>query len=72
MEDITPYIVYPRIRLMLDSALAVAVVGSPDEVRRGVESFIARHQPDELMVTAQIYDHEARRRSFEILKTLFA
>jgi len=71
VEDITPYLADPRVRLMLESALAVAVVGSPESVRRGIKDFIARHQPDELMVTAQIYDHEARKRSFEILKTLF-
>jgi hypothetical protein len=35
-------------------------------VRRGLAAFAARTAADELMVTAQIFDHSARRRSFEI------
>ncbi len=54
-------------RAMLDHALAESVVGSPETVRRGVEAFIARTGADELMVTAQVFDHAARVRSFEIL-----
>ncbi|MGN6536243.1 MAG: LLM class flavin-dependent oxidoreductase [Mesorhizobium sp.] len=54
-------------RAMLGHALAQAVVGSPETVRRGVEAFIARTGADELMVTAQVFDHAQRVRSFEIL-----
>jgi hypothetical protein len=36
-------------------------------VKSGLDAFIARHQPDEIMVTAQIFDAAARRRSYEIL-----
>jgi len=36
-------------------------------VAKGVGDFIARYRPDEVIVTAQIYDHAARLRSFEIL-----
>jgi luciferase family oxidoreductase group 1 len=57
----------PIERAQLDEALACAVVGSPDSVRDGVERFVARTGADELMVTAQIYDHAARLRSYEIL-----
>ena len=45
---------------------ACAVVGSPETVRRGISDFIAKHQPDELMLTANIFDHAARMRSFEL------
>jgi luciferase family oxidoreductase group 1 len=62
----------PRARAMLDNALACSVVGGPDTVRRGLAGFVARTGPDELMVTAQIFDHAARRRSFEILAGLHA
>jgi luciferase family oxidoreductase group 1 len=48
-------------------ALASAVVGSPETVRRGLAEFVAAHRPEEVIVTAQIYDHAARIRSFEIL-----
>ncbi|HEX2939871.1 MAG TPA: LLM class flavin-dependent oxidoreductase, partial [Rhodopila sp.] len=56
-----------RGKAMLDNALACSVVGSPTTVREGIATFVARTGADELMVTAQIFDHAARRRSFEIL-----
>jgi hypothetical protein len=39
-------------------------------VKAGLEAFIALHQPDELMVAGQVYDHEARKRSYELLTSL--
>jgi luciferase family oxidoreductase group 1 len=57
----------PMERGMLDSVLACAVVGSPETVKTGLSSFIARTGADELMITAQIFDHDARRRSFAIV-----
>jgi luciferase family oxidoreductase group 1 len=54
-------------RSMLLQALSCAIVGGPETVRRGLEAFIRRTGADELMVTAQIFDHAARKRSFEIL-----
>jgi luciferase family oxidoreductase group 1 len=60
----------PEERAMLDSALSCSFVGSPDTVRKGMEEFVARTGADELMVTAQVFDHGARLRSFEITSTL--
>ncbi|WP_207540606.1 LLM class flavin-dependent oxidoreductase [Sabulicella rubraurantiaca] len=54
-------------RAMLENALACSVVGGPEAVRLGIESLAERTGADELMVTAQIHDHQARLRSFEIL-----
>ena len=54
-------------RAMLDQTFSQAVVGGPDTVRDGVARFVERTGADELMVTAQIFDHEKRKRSFEIL-----
>jgi luciferase family oxidoreductase group 1 len=54
-------------RAMLADALSCAVVGGPDTVRTGLQAFVASTGADELMVTAQIFDHTARKRSFEIL-----
>ena len=47
-------------------SLACSVIGARDTVRAGLESVIAQTQADELIVTAQIFDHAARLRSFEI------
>jgi luciferase family oxidoreductase group 1 len=57
----------PTAKAMLDQALSCSIVGSPATVRSGLNAFIRRTGADELMVTAQIFDHEARLRSFEIL-----
>ncbi|MFT4171454.1 MAG: LLM class flavin-dependent oxidoreductase [Rhodocyclaceae bacterium] len=57
----------PLERAGADHALSLAVVGGPDRVREGIANFIARTGVDELMVTAQIFDHTARVRSFEIV-----
>jgi luciferase family oxidoreductase group 1 len=53
-------------RLGLQQMLAAAIVGSPQSVRRGLEHFVADTQADELIVAAQIFDHAARLRSFEL------
>jgi luciferase family oxidoreductase group 1 len=57
----------PPIRAMLNQVLSTALVGSPETVARGLEAFVSRTGADELMVTAQIYDHAARKRSYELL-----
>jgi luciferase family oxidoreductase group 1 len=56
----------PTEKLGVERALACAVVGSPATVQQGLSDFIARHQPDELMLTANIFEHASRRRSFEL------
>jgi len=48
-------------------ALAFSVVGSPETVEQGLAEVIERTGADELMVTAQIYDHSARLHSFDIV-----
>jgi luciferase family oxidoreductase group 1 len=52
---------------MLADSLSCAIVGGPDTVRRGIDEFVARTGADELMVTANIFDHAKRKRSFEIV-----
>jgi luciferase family oxidoreductase group 1 len=43
-----------------------AAVGSPATVRERIASIIKRTQADELMITAMIYEQDARLRSFEL------
>jgi luciferase family oxidoreductase group 1 len=47
--------------------LARSIVGSPETVRSGVEAFAAETGADELIVASALYDHDARKRSYEIL-----
>jgi alkanesulfonate monooxygenase SsuD/methylene tetrahydromethanopterin reductase-like flavin-dependent oxidoreductase (luciferase family) len=42
-------------------------VGSPDSVRRQLTDFVERTGADELMVSATVFDHAARLRSYELL-----
>jgi alkanesulfonate monooxygenase SsuD/methylene tetrahydromethanopterin reductase-like flavin-dependent oxidoreductase (luciferase family) len=54
-------------RAILRSVLSASAIGSQETARRQMEDFVERTKPDELIVTAQIYDHEARLRSYELL-----
>lgn len=46
------------------------IIGNPDEVRRGLEEFIAFTNADELIINSQIYDHESRIHSYKIIAEL--
>ena len=57
----------PFVRMTVDHALRCAVVGDPRSVADGVAAFARRTGANELMVTAAVFDHSARVRSYEIL-----
>jgi luciferase family oxidoreductase group 1 len=54
-------------RALLNHLLSCSAIGSPATVKAATEAFVARTGADELMITSQIFDHQARLRSFEIL-----
>ena len=56
----------PAVLAGVDEALACSAVGSVATVRARVAAFVARHQPDELILTANVHDAAARLRSFEL------
>ena len=56
----------------VERALACSVVGDADTVRRGINAFVERHRPAELLLTANVFDHAARVRSFEIAAEVMA
>lgn len=55
-----------RMREAVDRALRISAVGDAAAVRHQLAELIARHRPDEVILTGQIHDHAARLRSFEI------
>jgi hypothetical protein len=57
---------------MLDEVLSCTAIGSPGTVRQAILAFIARTQPDELMITSSMFDHAARVRSYKITSEIFA
>ncbi len=56
----------PAERALLDGVLACTAIGSPTVVRDKMAAFIERTGADELMITSQMFDHQHRRRSYEL------
>ena len=56
----------PAERMILDQFFTCSAVGSPETVRRGLAEFAERTKVDEIIVAGQVFDHEARCRSYEI------
>ena len=48
-----------------------AVIGSPEQVRAGLEAVAAEYGADELLVLTITHDHAARRRSYELIAEAF-
>jgi luciferase family oxidoreductase group 1 len=51
----------------IDHAMAYAAIGSPATVAARLTALIESTRADELIITAQVYDHKARLRTFEIV-----
>ena len=66
IDDIEAYWTPPE-KLMLERALACAVVGDAGTLQDGIEAFVARHRPDEVLITTNVFEHAARRHSFEMV-----
>jgi len=49
-----------------------ALVGTPDQVREGIEAVAAEYGTEEVVVVTITYDHEARKRSYALLAEAFA
>jgi luciferase family oxidoreductase group 1 len=56
----------PAERAMLDQVLSCSAIGAPATVRRQLQAFVDRTGADELMITSQIFEHQARLRSYEL------
>ncbi|MGO1283330.1 MAG: LLM class flavin-dependent oxidoreductase [Psychrobacter sp.] len=57
-------------KTMVDNALSVSFIGSVETVKPKLAAFVATHQPDELIVTANIHNQAARLRSLELTTEL--
>jgi luciferase family oxidoreductase group 1 len=60
----------PVEKALASQTLTVSAVGSSETVARVLQNFIDITNPDELMITAHIYDHKARLDSFERVAAL--
>jgi alkanesulfonate monooxygenase SsuD/methylene tetrahydromethanopterin reductase-like flavin-dependent oxidoreductase (luciferase family) len=53
-------------RLLVESRLGVAAIGSPETVQQKLARFLSQTNVDELIFTSDLFDHRDRIRSFEI------
>jgi len=65
VEDVRAEVPAP-VLANVHAALSCSAVGSPATVRNRLAELVAQYDPDEVMVTGMIHDHQARLRSFEI------
>jgi luciferase family oxidoreductase group 1 len=70
-EEALSYPYSPIDRERIAANRARLFVGTPTTVRQRLEPLIAATKADEVMITTMIYDHEARRRSYELLAEEF-
>lgn len=54
-------------KTLIERQLSYSAIGSPAAVRERLEHLLQETEADEIIVAAQIYDHEARLRSYELL-----
>jgi len=47
------------------------IAGSPETVRTGIEEVASAYGAEEMIVVTITYDHEARRRSYELIAEAF-
>jgi alkanesulfonate monooxygenase SsuD/methylene tetrahydromethanopterin reductase-like flavin-dependent oxidoreductase (luciferase family) len=57
----------PLEKAQASAMLACSFVGTPGQVRAGLEDFVEKTNVDELFVVSAIHDHAARLRSCELL-----
>ncbi|PLR79758.1 LLM class flavin-dependent oxidoreductase [Bacillus canaveralius] len=55
----------------LEQQLGSSIIGNPDTIKEKLEAFLNKTGADEMMINAQIFDHQDRLRSFEIVSEVF-
>lgn len=65
VEDVTR-VVDPALLAQVERAFTVTATGGPETVKTQIAALVERYRPDEVIVTAQIWDNAARVRSVEI------
>jgi luciferase family oxidoreductase group 1 len=66
IDDIETYWT-PMEKAQAARMLARSIIGAPDTVRAGIDALVAETGADELMIVSDIYDHQARLRSFRLI-----
>jgi alkanesulfonate monooxygenase SsuD/methylene tetrahydromethanopterin reductase-like flavin-dependent oxidoreductase (luciferase family) len=61
----------PAERRLADVYRSMQVIGDPRTVRARIEELTQHTVADEVMVTTNVYDHDERLRSYELLADVF-
>lgn len=61
----------PQEQALVERQLGYSAIGSPGTVAARLKQMIERTEANEIIVSAQVYDHQARLRSYELLADLF-
>jgi luciferase family oxidoreductase group 1 len=69
IDDIETYWT-PAEKIQASRMLACSFIGAPATVEASLKAFVSRTGVDELIVATAVYDPAARRRSYELLKSL--
>lgn len=56
----------PALQRGVEQALKISAVGSPATVRAQLSALVARYRPNEVILTGQIHDPQARQESFRL------
>jgi luciferase family oxidoreductase group 1 len=70
-EEAAAYPYTPIDRERIKHNRARLFVGAPATVRARLDPLLASTQADELMITTMVYDHPARRRSYELMAAAY-
>lgn len=60
----------PAEKMAVGKALSVSFIGSVETVQPKLADFIAQYEPDELIITANVYDQAARMHSLSLMPQL--
>ncbi|SDH53209.1 LLM class flavin-dependent oxidoreductase [Bosea robiniae] len=71
IEDIEQYW-SPAEKAHVSGMLRYAFIGSPETLKRSLGAFVRETGADEIMITAPIFDHEKRKRSYELVAEIAA
>ncbi|MDN4526710.1 LLM class flavin-dependent oxidoreductase [Fictibacillus fluitans] len=62
----------PFEKASIDQQLRTTMIGTPETVKAKLQAFLDETQADEMIINAQIFDHEDRLRSYEIVSEVFS
>ncbi|WP_430667099.1 LLM class flavin-dependent oxidoreductase [Fictibacillus enclensis] len=62
----------PYEKASIDQQLRTTMIGTPETVKAKLQAFLDETQADEMIINAQIFDHQDRLRSYEIVSEVFS